>query len=330
MAGGAVLVVGATGQLGTAVVRRLSRRGAPVRALVRPASAHAHLEQPGIELAFGDLRDRASLDAACRGIETVVATANVVVPRGPASFRETEELGYADLIEACRRQGVRRFVFMSVPVTREDHRIATFALKRRIESALAASGLEAAVFRGSLFMDDWFALIGSSIPLRGAEAHTLRRPFWFSRMFLAAVGHSIEGRGIAFVPGTGRARHAFIALDDVAEFLCAASLAPTAGGTYEIGGPQVLSWEEVVALFSRLLGRGVRSIHTPAGVYWTLSSVLQPFSEQAANLMAMSAVVAEVDTAWDSREVADRFGVRLTGAEEFLRRRAALPETPGA
>jgi uncharacterized protein YbjT (DUF2867 family) len=323
-----VLVVGATGQLGTAVVRRLSRRGVPIRALVRPVSAYGHLGLTGAELAFGDLRDSASLQAACRGIQTVVATANAVVPRGGSTFREVEERGYANLIEACRQQGVRRFVFMSVPVTPQDDRVPTFALKRRIEGALAASGLEAAIFRGSLFMDDWFALIGSSIPLRGAEVHTLRRPFWFSRAFLSAVGHSIERRGIALVPGTGRARHAFIALDDVADFLCAAALAPAAGGTYSIGGPQVLSWEEVVALFARVLGRSVRSVHTPAAVYWTLSAVLQPFSEAAANLMAMSGVVAEVDTAWDSREIAGRFGVTLTGAEDFLRRHAGLPETP--
>ncbi len=79
---GAVLVVGATGQLGTAVLRRLGKGGRPPRALVRPGSAYGHLEGSGVEIAYGDLRDAASLAAACRGIECVVATANAVVPRG--------------------------------------------------------------------------------------------------------------------------------------------------------------------------------------------------------------------------------------------------------
>jgi uncharacterized protein YbjT (DUF2867 family) len=320
------MVVGATGQLGTAVVRRLSAAGTPVRALVRPASAWRHLEAGGVEIAFGDLREPPTLEAACRGVVTVVATANAVVPRGPASFRETEEQGYTNLIGACRREGVRRIVFMSVPVTPLDERIPAFAVKRRTERALAESGLETAVFRGSLFMDDWFALMGSSIPLRGAEAHTLRRPFWFPRVFLGAVGHFIEVRGIALVPGDGRARHAFIALEDVAGFLAAAATAPVAAGTFEIGGPEVLSWNEVVALFAKVLGRRVRAIHSSAGVYRALSAALAPVSEAASNLMALSAAVAVAGTPWDSREVAQRFGVPLTSAEDFLRRRVALRE----
>jgi NADH dehydrogenase len=326
MPGGPVLVVGATGQLGTAVVRRLAGRGARVRAFARRASAHGHLGGAGIELAFGDLRDPASLDAACHGAETVVATANAVVPGGGGGFAEAEDAGYRNLIEACRRHGVRRFVFMSVPATARDAGVPTFALKRRIERALASSGLETAIFRGSLFMDDWFALMGSSIPLRGAEAHTLRRPFWFSRAFLGMVGHSIEKRGVALVPGDGRARHAFIATDDVADYLAAAATAPAAAGTFDIGGPEVLTWDDVVALFARVLSRRVRAIHTPAAVYRGLALALAPVSEAASNLMALSWLVALEETPWDSRDLARRFSVTPTSAEAFLRRRLALPE----
>ncbi|MGE5277224.1 MAG: SDR family oxidoreductase, partial [Acidobacteriota bacterium] len=271
MSGTAVLVVGATGQLGTAVVRRLGGAGFPVRALARRGSAYQHLQGDRVSIAFGDLRDAASLDEACRGVETVVATANAVVPRGGGRFGDTEERGYTNLIAACRLRGVRRFIHMSVPKTPFDARVPTFAAKRRVEAALAESGLEVSVFRGSLFMDDWFALMGSSIPMRGAEVHTLRRPFWFSRAFLGAVGHLIERRGVALVPGDGRTRHAFIALDDVAGILSAAVAAPGSTGVFEIGGPEVLSWREVVERFSEVLGRGIRSLYTPAGVYRALA-----------------------------------------------------------
>lgn len=322
-----VLVVGATGQLGTAVLLQLVASGHSVRAFVRPTSPRSAIDGSGAELAFGDLRDAGSLEAACRGIETVVATANVVVPRGPGSFEETEEGGYRHLIEACRGANVRRVIFMSVPVTPHDAAVETFRIKRRIEDELQRSGIPSTIFRGSFFMDDWFALMGSSIPLRGAEAHTLRRPFWFSRAFLALVGQLIEKRGLALVPGSGRARHAFIALDDVAAFLAGAvDLSGTESTIHEIGGPEVLSLEEVVGVFARVLGRPVRALHTPAGFYRAVSMLLDPFSPAAANLMAMSRVCAVTDTPYATGELASLFGITLTSAEQFLRRKLALPD----
>ena len=321
-----ILVVGATGQLGTAVVRRLARRGLPVRAFVRRGSASGHLERVGVDVALGDLREPASLDAACRDVGTIVATANAVVPRGPYRARDSEDLGYANLIAAGRRQGVRRFLYMSVPQTPVDERVPVYARKRRIEAALASSGFELAVFRGSLFMDDWFALMGSSIPLRGAEVHTLRRPFWFSRAFLGAVGHLIERRGIALVPGDGSTRHAFVALDDVAEVLAAAAAAPGFAGTHDVGGPEALSWDEVVGRFAAALGRRVRAIHQPAAVYRAMSAALAPFSEAASNLMSLSWAAAVAPTNWDTRALFAGFGLVATDAATFLARRLAMPE----
>ena len=77
---GVILVVGAKGQLGTGVVRRLKALGHPVRAFVRNGSRHGHLEAMGAGLAFGDLRERDSVDAASRDAHVVVATGNAVVP----------------------------------------------------------------------------------------------------------------------------------------------------------------------------------------------------------------------------------------------------------
>ncbi len=321
-----VLVVGATGQLGTAVVRKLTAAGRRVRALVRPASDHAHLRHPGIELALGDLRDPDSLHRACRGVTAVIATANAVIPRGRASFEAVEGQGYDSLLAACQASGIRRFVFMSVPLTRHDDLVPTFRLKRRIERQVQASGLPFTILRGSLFMDDWLALIGSAIPLRGAEAATLRRPFWFSRAFLGAVGRLVEERGLALVPGSGQARHAFVALDDVAGFLVGAIDRPaTRDAILEIGGPEVLSWDEAVQVFASVLGRPVRALHAPAGVFRVQQRLLAPFSPQAANLMGMNWLVATEETPYQMGELARDFAISLTSVEQFLRAKLRLP-----
>ena len=76
-----VLVVGASGQLGARVVRRLVAAGRPVRALVRPTSRQGHLRQTGVQVVHGDLTDPASLDAACQGAGPVIANANAVWAR---------------------------------------------------------------------------------------------------------------------------------------------------------------------------------------------------------------------------------------------------------
>jgi uncharacterized protein YbjT (DUF2867 family) len=321
-----VLVVGATGQLGTAVIDRLAAARQRVRALVRPTSPRV-FSSDGVELAFGDLREVESLVSACHGMTTVVATANAVVPRGGSRFESVEDTGYDNLLDACKAEGIRRIVFMSVDQTPYDAAVTTFRLKRRIEDKIRASGLAHSIFRGSLFMDDWFALMGSSIPLRGAKAATLLRPFWFPKAFLAMAGTLIERRGIALVPGDGKARHAFVALDDVAAILAAAAVAPEDGANLvaNVGGPEVLSWHDAVAVFSRVLGRPLKTIRTPAKVYRVLADLLEPLSPPAANLMAMSWLTAICDSAFNGAAVAERFGVRLTSAEDFLRAKAALP-----
>lgn len=81
-----ILVVGATGQLGTAVVRKLVAAGRPVRAFVRQDSHHAHLAGLPVELAVGDLRNFASVAAACTGVDAVIATANSVIRRPGDTF----------------------------------------------------------------------------------------------------------------------------------------------------------------------------------------------------------------------------------------------------
>lgn len=321
-----MLIVGATGQLGTAVVRRLAEGGQRVRAFVRPTSDARHLRIPNVELAYGDLRNAASVDAACAGAEVIIATANTVAPRERYSFDRIEGDGYRNLLAAAGRQGARQFIFMSVPVTPHDDAVPTFRYKRLIERRLIESKVPYTIFRGSLFMDDWFALIGSSIPLRGAEAATLERPFWFSRAFMRGAGHLIEKHGVALVPGSGRTRHAFIALDDVASFLVKAVARPdTLNATFEIGGPEVLSWAEVVALFSKVLGKPVRALYAPAGVFRLQQKLLSPLSPAAGNLMGMNWLVGSSDTAFDTSALARAFGITLTSSEQFLRQKLTLP-----
>ena len=320
-----VLVVGASGQLGTRIVQQLAAAGRPVRAMVRASSRQQHLRLPGVEVVLGDLTDAASLDSACRGAGAVVATANAIAPLHGTRFEAVEGRGYADLIAACRRQGCGRFVFISVPVTPHDDAVPLFRYKRLIEQRLRDSGHEYAVLRAGPFMDDWFALIGSRLPARGDPAALIHRPWGFLQTFVGAVGGLIEDRGIALVPGPASTRHAFIAIDDVAQYLVRATTIPLArNAVLEVGGPESLSWAEVAALYARVLGRPVRVLSTPGAVFRAQQWLLRPFSEAASNIMGLNWLAARTLPIADPGHAA-AFGISLTTAEQFLRAKAALP-----
>ena len=320
-----ILVVGATGQLGTAVVRRLAATGQSVRAFVRRGSRHEHLQAMGAAIAFGDLRDPDTVDAACRGARVVVATANAVVPEGPTSFEAVEGRGYATLFSACERHGIEQFIYVTVPTTPNDDAVPTFRYKRLNERRLRESRLSYTVFQASLFMDDWFAFIGSRIPLHGAESATLHRRYWFLNAFMKGVGGLIEKHGVALIPGSSRVRHAFIALDDVAEFMVRSiGRADMHRTIVQIGGPQILTWGEVVACYSQVLGKPLRAIYVPSGVFRVQRALLAPLSEPASNIMGLNWLVG-FDTPYDSNALASTLGFRPTSTEAFLRHKSGLP-----
>ena len=96
-----VLVVGATGVLGSLIVRKLLEEQHPVRALVRRGSAHRALEQAGAEIVFGDLKQPDTIVRACRGMAAVVTTANSASRNPPDTIQTVDQDGNATLIEAA-------------------------------------------------------------------------------------------------------------------------------------------------------------------------------------------------------------------------------------
>ena len=326
------LVVGATGQLGTAVVHELRRSPHEPLAFVRPGSSFSHLAAAGVELAFGDLRDDASVRAAVRGVDAVIATASVVFPRGRASFADDEGRGYRNLIAACEGAGVGQLVFVSNHAPYIDpylERVPSLRLKREIEHRLEDGSVPYTIFRSAPFMDDYFALIGSDIPLRGAQNATLDRPFWFSRRYVQRTARLIERYGIASIPGGVHARNAFIALDDVARFLVNALGHEAARNTLQvIGGPENMSWQEVVDLYAQLLGRPVRAMPSSPASNRIGAALLRRLSPSAANQLGLLWVLSESENVVDEpAAVARLFDVELTTARSFLEAKLALPHS---
>lgn len=321
-----VLVVGASGQLGSEVVARLFAAGThQVRALVRRSAPPF---PSGVTLCQGDLRDRESLLRACAGVDVVVATATVVFPKGRASFRRDEQEGYANLIDACTRQGVKQFVFISlcVPFAESYTSISpTYRMKAWVESLLKQSAMSYTILRCPPFMDDYFALMGSTLPLHGEAAATLGRASGATRWIRVLLGNSIERWGWALAPGPADQEHSFIALGDVASYVIASIECPEArNAVLEIGGPEVLTWKQVSALYAQLLDRPVRVLCISALLLRWLTILVYPISRTLSNQLAILWILSQHATRIDSADTARRFGIRRTDALSYLQRKLEL------
>ncbi|MGZ4480611.1 MAG: complex I NDUFA9 subunit family protein [Gaiellales bacterium] len=248
-----ILVTGATGYVGREVVAHLTDHGRPVRALVR--SQHAVLP-PGVELAVGDVTDPSSLRAAMGGAEAIVHLV-AILDGTDEQFEAINHHGTRNLVAAAQHHGVRRFLHMSAVGVDEEHAPLTryWRTKYAAKQAVMESGL------------DWTIMQPSFVFGRGGGALAA-----FERLLRLPVTPVI---------GDGRYRHQPVWVGDVAAaFLAALNRPQTAGQTYELGGPQVFEFNDLLDELARVTGRKPHpKLHLPAGLMKLQSAVLQHFPE---------------------------------------------------
>src|SRR5215213_9624057 len=166
-----ILVAGATGIVGGMITRRLLEQGKDVRILVRHnspseelaregrATSAEELIEAGAQPVYGDLRDRASLDAALGGIETVISTANSAGRGGADNPQSVALEGNRNLIEAAREAGIGHFVFVSLLGADPEHPSPFVRAKAQSEAALRESGMEYTIIAPTAFMELWVAMV---------------------------------------------------------------------------------------------------------------------------------------------------------------------------
>ncbi len=289
------LVVGSTGLLGGLITQQLLDKGLPVRVLLRGDAA----PPSGVEAVRGDLKDRASLDAACAGVTTVITSANSAQRGGGDNVATVDVEGNAALIDAAKKAGVKQFIFVSAAVVDEASPVPLFAAKARAEKLLRESGMNWTVIAPHVFMDVWFpTIIGSAL---GAN------------------------RPVPLVGG-GKRRHSFIAVQDVAAFAVAAAGNRAAmNRRVVLGGPEALSWTQIVEKMGDILGRKLEVETVPPGA--PLPTLPPPLDQMIGDL---AAGLEQQDVVLDTSETAREFGVTPTPAETLLRRLVPPGNAAGA
>jgi uncharacterized protein YbjT (DUF2867 family) len=281
---GLILVAGATGDLGGATVRALLSRGERVRVLVRPPSNYKPLVDAGAEPVFGDLKVRSSLDPACKGVKVLITTANSAKRGGEDNPKTVDLEGNRKLIDAAKAAGVKHFIFVSMSGIPPNTVIPLLHAKLATEQYLRASGIPYTIIAPDAFMDFWTALV---------------------------VGMPALSRQPVTLVGSGSCKHSFIFTGDIVKFIVASMNNPNAiSQKLTIGGPEALSYREVVATFERVLGRKIL-VHTVAP-----GAPVPGLPEPVAQFLGATEVYNSVI---DTTEVAKTFGVRLTSLEEFAR-----------
>ena len=283
------LVVGATGTLGFEICRRLRAAGRPVRALVRSISDLAKKEaltKLGAELAEGDLKDRASLERACRDADSVITTPTAIMAHDLSdTFESVDRRGQMDLIDAARGARAGRFVFVSV--SSRFGRNPLIDAKREVEKHLQQSGLTYTILRPTCFMEMWLS---------------------------PHLGFDVQN-GKARIYGSGRAKLSYISLDDVAEFAVQALSNPAAGNAaLELGGPEALSQVEVVGIFEELTGRKFElEFVSEEQLIAAGAAATNPVERTCADLMLSAARGDAIDMGDTLR----KFPIRLKSVREY-------------
>ncbi|HEV7163087.1 MAG TPA: NAD(P)H-binding protein [Solirubrobacteraceae bacterium] len=235
-----LLLTGATGLVGSTLLRRLVAEGTEVRCLVRDPRRLGPL-RVRVQIALGDLADPRSFRNALRGVKTVVHLAAAIRDQPSGSIEELDGIATWRMVEAAQRQEVEHFVFFSALGASPHHRTRCLRAKALAERAVREADLSSTVFAPSIIYapgDPWLTLL--------------------ERLALLPV-----------MPVSGRGRAVFqpIWAEDVADCIVSSLRSPPSlHARHELAGPETLSHDEIVRLVLRSLGRRRALLHAPTPI----------------------------------------------------------------
>ena len=295
-----ILVTGGTGFIGSRVVHGLRAEERPVRVLARNPKDAETLANWGCQVVEGDMTDAASLRRAVTGCEAVIDLV-ALISGSREDFERVMIRGTRDLVAAAKDAGVKRFVLMSALGVSERTKDLThyYHAKWDEEQAVQSSGLEYTIFRPSFV----FGSDGGSLPIY------IRQVRWSP---------------VITVIGDGTRRLQPIWVDDVAAFFVKSfSIPETVNRTFEVAGPDVVTWDELYERIRRVLGKKRAKVHMPYGLVRAGAAVVEkipvdfPLSRDAVTMLEFD------DNVTDIRPAVETFAIEPISLDEQLRRAVA-------
>jgi NADH dehydrogenase len=237
-----ILLTGATGTVGRALLPALVESGAEVRALVRDPRGLGR-DRVNVRITLGDLAEMGDpriRRQALRGVETVIHLAAAIRDQPAAKVEELNGLATARLLRAAEQAGVKRFLFFSALGATEHQRTRFFRAKALAEEAVADSPLESTVFAPSIVYD--------------------RDDPWVTLM------RRLARLPVLPISGSGDAAFQPIWAQDVARCVVASLDDGKADDRIELAGPETLTYEEMGEVIARSAGSTRPVVNVPLNV----------------------------------------------------------------
>jgi NADH dehydrogenase len=253
-----IFLTGGTGFVGQHMIHRLLGEGHAVRALLRelPGQSHRLVQgyygQGDFKFVSGDVVSGAGLEPGMQGCEAVVHLVGIILEKGKNTFAAVHHLGTRNVVEAAKRNGVKRFVHMSALGVRADGVAAYQTSKWKGEEEVRRSGIPYCILRPSLIFGPGDGFVTQMIA-------TMRKaPF------------------IRPVPGDGSPKFRPVAIEDVtACFARALTTEAATNQTIELGGADELSLNEVLEEIARVAGVRKPAVHIPLPLMLASAAVAQ-------------------------------------------------------
>ena len=280
-----LLLTGATGLVGRAVLRRLTANGEPVRCLVRDPRRLGP-DRVRVQIALGDLADPPSFRNALRGVRTVVHLAAAIRDQPTGSIEELNGIATWRMVHAAERAGVEHFLFTSALGATSHDRTRFLRAKALAERAVRDCDVR-------------HTILAPSIVYAPGD------------MFMTLVERVSLVLPVFPVSGRGQALYQPIWADDVADCILAALALPADGSRhFELAGPQTLSHQQIVELMLRAAGRPRPTVNIPTPVVSRVLRAVEALMQSRAPATWDEAELLEVSmTTGDGTAGAESLGV---------------------
>lgn len=291
-----IFITGGTGFVGTEVQKALA--GHPLKLLVRPGTTGPR--NPGATYVSGDVSDPASLSGTMDGCSTVIHLVAIIEERGDATFDRVIRQGTENVIAEAKRAGVAHLILMSAMGVRNDPAFPYFFAKHRAEEAVQQSGLPWTIFRPSIIFG----------PGDG---------------FINQLADLVRSSPVVPVAGDGQSLFQPVSVEAVAKsFAWAVDHAESTGQIYELGGPDILTYDEIIAIIQKQLGTSKKTVHLPIGLVRGAVTLSSPLPKKLRPPVTIDQLkMLEIDNCTNQSATADLAGrplLRLQNGIGYLTR----------